>query len=79
MGGGGRLGFMWPGERTVFDAAICLLDESPTVRREVATADGTSSRRRSPITARTRDDACRELGTRIAGEFEVSGARSFER
>jgi hypothetical protein len=78
MGGGGCLGFMWRGERTVLDAALWSLDGSAVVRREAAKAEGASVMPAFvlpiPLLARTQAEACRELGTRIAGAIRASAA-----
>ena len=78
-GGGGCLGFMWRGERTVLDAALWSLDGSAVVRREAAKAEGASVMPAFvlpiPLLARTQAEACRELGTRIAGAIRASAAR----
>jgi len=69
-GGGGCLGFVWQGETTNFDAALWALDDGASVRRESAKVEGTFIMPAFvlpiPIPARTKVDACRELGTRIA-------------
>jgi hypothetical protein len=78
MGGGGCLGFMWRGERTVLDAALWSLDGSAVVRREAATTEGASIMPAFvlpiPLLARTQAEACHELGMRLAGAIRASAS-----
>jgi hypothetical protein len=77
-GGGGCLGFMWRGERTVLDAALWALDDGTPVRREGAAVEGTSIVPAFllpiPLMAQTGPEACRELGTRLANAIRESAA-----
>ena len=70
LGAGACLGFMWRGEDTALDAALWSLDDDLHVERERAHAKGAlimpALGLPIPIPARTRVDACRDLGTRIA-------------
>lgn len=69
-GGGGCLGFAWRGETTKVDAALWPVDGGPAPKREAAESGGTSVVPALglplPILARSGDEACRELGTRVA-------------
>jgi len=69
-GGGGCFGFAWQGETTALDAALWFLGDGPSLQRKAATVEGTTLIPAFvlpiPIPARTKAEACRELGTRIA-------------
>ena len=82
FGAGGCLGFAWRGETTAFDAALWSLDDGARVRREHAQAEGTSVIPALvvpiPSPARTREEACRDLGTRIAASIRQQEAERPE-
>jgi hypothetical protein len=67
---GGCLGFSWQREATRLDAALWSLDSVNGPRRESAKSEGAfvmpAFLLPVPIPARTKADACRELGSRIA-------------
>lgn len=78
FGAGGCLGFMWRGENTSLDAALWSTDVPTQIRREGSRVEGTSVMPAFvlpiPLLARTRSEACAELGTRIARAIRESAA-----
>lgn len=76
FGGGGCLGFTWRGETTALDAALWSLDDGVRIRREDAKVEGTFVMPAFilpvPIPARTKAQACHELGRRIAHAIRQS-------
>jgi hypothetical protein len=78
-GGGGCLGFMWRGEKTLLDAALWSIDNGGPVRREAAKAEGTSVMPAFglpiPLLAATQTEVCAELGARIATAIRESAAQ----
>ncbi len=70
FGGGGCLGFSWQGETTALDAALWSLDDGVKLGHEYAKAEGKFMMPAFvlpvPIPARTKAEACHELGRRIA-------------
>jgi hypothetical protein len=79
MGGGGCLGFAWQSESTSLDAALWSIDGDAPVSRQAAKTEGTSVMPAFvlpiPIMARTRSEACEELGTRLANAIRGSAAK----
>jgi hypothetical protein len=70
VGGGGCFGFAWQDETTALSATIWSLADANVAQREDAKAEGTSVVPAFllplPILAQTRQEACNELGSRIA-------------
>ena len=77
-GGGGCLGFVWQGETTALNAALWSLDDSIKIRHEGAKVEGTFVMPAFilpvPIPARTKAQACDELGSRIAHAIRQTAA-----
>ena len=77
-GGGGCLGFTWRGETTALDAALWSLDDGVRIRREDAKVEGTFVMPAFilpiPIPARTKAQACHELGSQIARAIRQTAA-----
>jgi len=70
VGGAGCFGFAWQDETTALSATIWSLADANVAQREDAKAEGTSVVPAFllpvPILAQTRQEACNELGSRIA-------------
>lgn len=77
-GGGGCLGFSWRGETTTLDAALWSLDNGAKLGHAGATVEGRSMLPAFvlavPIPARTKAQACGELGSRIAHAIRKAAA-----
>ena len=78
FGAGGCLGFSWQGETTALDAALWSLDASVRIRHEDARVEGTFVMPAFilpvPIPARTKAQACHELGSKIARAIQQTAA-----
>ncbi len=79
MGGGGCLGFAWQSEHTMLDAALWSIHGDAPLSRQAAKVEGTSVMPAFglpiPIMARTRSEACEELGTRLANAIRASATK----
>jgi hypothetical protein len=78
FGAGGCLGFSWQGETTALDAALWSLDAGVRIRHEDAKVEGTFVMPAFilpvPIPARTKAQACHELGSKIARAIRQTAA-----
>lgn len=83
FGAGGCLGFSWQGETTALDAALWSLDDGAKLGHESAKAEGKSVMPAFvlpvPIPARTKAEACHELGSRIARAIRQAAAEARNR
>jgi hypothetical protein len=80
----GCLVFAWSDETTRLDAALWSLDNGTAIRHEGARVEGTNAGvvivlLPVGISARTKANACRELGTRIGLAIRQSAAQSPEK
>lgn len=80
FGAGGCLGFSWRGETTALDAALWSLDDGVKLGHESARAEGKFVMPAfvlpMPIPARTRAEACHELGSTIARAIRQAAAEA---
>lgn len=78
FGAGGCLGFSWQGETTALDAALWSLDAGVRIRHEDARVEGMFVMPAFilpvPIPARTKAQACHELGGKIARAIRQTAA-----
>lgn len=83
FGAGGCLGFSWRGETTALDAALWSLDDGILLGHESTRAEGKSVMPAFvlpvPIPARTKAEACQELGGRIARAIRQAAAEARNR